>query len=200
MFSFMSAAAHFIILWQWDSYTADLKRGLNRYRWWEYAISSSLMICLIAMLFGVYDLISLIFIGAVNAAMNLFGDVMELRNAGKAPEDVDWTPFIYGGIAGLYSWVIIFTFMLGSPGVEAAPWFVWVILVSYIILFCTFPWTMYNQYMQNGKYNNALYPDLKNGGYLAGEKQYGTLSLIAKTLLVWLVINGSNQPSTSTTY
>jgi hypothetical protein len=144
MFAFMSAAAHFIILWQWDSYVADLKRGLNRYRWWEYAISSSLMIVLIAMLFGVYDLISLIFIASINAAMNLFGDVMELRNAGKAPEDVDWTPFIYGGIAGLYSWVIIFTFMVGSPGVEGAPWFVWAILVTYIILFCTFPWVMYN--------------------------------------------------------
>ena len=200
MFALMSAAAHFIILWQWDSYVADLKRGLNRYRWWEYAISSSLMIVLIAMLFGVYDLISLIFIASINGAMNLFGDVMELRNAGKAPEDVDWTPFIYGGIAGLYSWVIIFAFMVGSPGVEGAPWFVWAILVTYIVLFCTFPWTMYNQYAQNGRYNNALYPDLKNGGYIAGEKMYGFLSLVAKTMLVWLVISGSNQPSSSTVY
>jgi len=143
MFAFMSAFAHFFILWQWDSYTAQLAKGMNRYRWWEYAISSSLMIVLIAMLFGVYDIISLIFIACTNAAANLFGDLMELRNAGKKPEDVDWTPFIYGGIAGLYSWAIIFAFMFGSPGVSGAPWFVWAILVTYIVLFCTFPWTMY---------------------------------------------------------
>lgn len=200
MFAFMSAAAHFWVLWKWDKYTTDLARGLNRFRWWEYAVSSSLMIMLIAMLFGVYDVYSQIFIGCINAAMNLFGDIMEVRNAGKKPEDVDWVPFIYGGIAGSYSWIIIFTFMLGSPGVDGAPWFVWVILATYIILFFTFPWTMYNQYAQNGKYNNELYPLLKNGGYLMGERHYGYLSLVAKTLLVWLVISGSNQPTAADTY
>lgn len=195
MFAFMSAAAHFIVLLKWDTYTRDLARGLNRFRWWEYALSSSLMIMLISMLFGVYDIYSLIFIGSINGAMNLFGDLMELRNAGKKPEDVDWTPFIYGGIAGMYSWVVIGVYLLGSPGVDEAPWFVWAILGTYVVLFFTFPWTMYNQYKQNGEYNNDLYPLLSNGGYLAGERHYGTLSLVAKTLLVWLVITGSNQPT-----
>jgi len=88
--------------------------------------------------------------------------------------------------------------MTGSPGVSGAPWFVWAILVTYFILFFTFPWTMYNQYKQNGKYDNSLYPNLKNGGYLAGERQYGVLSLVAKSLLIWLVISGSNQPSSYT--
>jgi len=143
-FALMSAVAHFWILWKWDTYTSDLAKGMNRFRWWEYAISSSLMIALIAMLFGVYDCISLIMIMAVNGAMNLFGDLMELKNAGKPKEEVDWTPFWYGGFLGLYSWVVIFAYMVGSPGVEGAPWFVWAILVSYIILFCSFPWTMYN--------------------------------------------------------
>lgn len=196
----MSAVAHFLVLLNWDSYTEGLKKGINRYRWWEYAISSSLMICLICMLFGVYDIISLIFIAAVNAAMNLFGDAMELLNAGKPADEVDWTPFIYGCISGAFSWVVIGAFLLGSPGVDGAPWFVWVILVTYFYMFFTFPWTMYMQYSQKGKYNNALYPDLPNGGYLAGEKQYGKLSLIAKTLLVWLVITGVQQPSATTTY
>jgi hypothetical protein len=31
---------------------------------------------------------------------------------------------------------------------------------------------MWHQYRQNGKYDNSLYPNLKNGGYLAGERQY----------------------------
>ena len=50
-----------MVLLYWDKYTSDLARGLNRFRWWEYALSSSLIMALIAMLFGVYDVISLIF-------------------------------------------------------------------------------------------------------------------------------------------
>lgn len=139
----MSAGAHAAVLIYWDQYTANLAKGLNRFRWWEYAMSSSLMIVLICMLFGVYDIFSLILIASINAAMCLFGDLHELKNAGKAPEDIDWSAFIYGSVAGLYSWVIIFTFMLGSPGVSGAPWFVWCILASYIVLFCCFPFIMY---------------------------------------------------------
>ena len=43
------------------------------------------MIMQIAMLFGVYDGFSLILIGSINAAMNLFGDLFELMNGGKTP-------------------------------------------------------------------------------------------------------------------
>ena len=195
MFSFLSSAAHFMVLLNWDKYTSDLAKGLNRFRWWEYSLSSSLIMILIAMLFGVYDVISLVFIFAINGAMCLFGDVHELQNAGRKPEDVDWTAFWYGSIAGLFPWGVITAYMLGSPGVNAAPWFVWVILASYVVLFCTFPLTMWNQYNQNGQYDNSLYPNLKNGGYIAGEKRYGLLSLVAKTMLVWLVISGSSQPT-----
>ena len=56
-FAFLSAAAHFLVLACWPRYVADLARGLNRFRWFEYAASSSLMIVLIAMLFGVYDVV-----------------------------------------------------------------------------------------------------------------------------------------------
>lgn len=40
----------------------DLQRGVNRFRWYEYAFSSSLMMGLIAMLFGMYDVISLVLV------------------------------------------------------------------------------------------------------------------------------------------
>lgn len=150
LFALMSAMGHAACLFWWDKYTSDLALGKNRFRWWEYAVSSSLMICLISMLFGVYDIFSLVFIACINAAMNLFGDLHEIINAGKAPEEVDWTAFKYGGIAGTYSWIIIAVFLFGSNGISDAPTFVWVILVTYFILFFTFPLTMYQQYMQLG--------------------------------------------------
>jgi len=131
------------MLYFWDKYTSDLARGVNRFRWWEYALSSSLMMILIAMLFGVWDCFSLILIGAINASMNLFGDLFELLNAGKSPEELNWTPFIYGCISGLYPWIIICCFLFSSPSVTDAPLFVWLILIQYIFIFCTFPATMF---------------------------------------------------------
>jgi hypothetical protein len=44
LFAFMSAIAHFIVLWKQDKYFADLRKGINYFRWYEYAVSSSLMI------------------------------------------------------------------------------------------------------------------------------------------------------------
>jgi Heliorhodopsin len=95
-FSWMSAVAHFFVLIFFSTYyIPDLRRGINRFRWIEYAFSSSLMIGLIAMLFGMYDVISLVLIMSVNATMNLFGFLMETSNVGK--KTYDWTPFTFGG-------------------------------------------------------------------------------------------------------
>ena len=116
LFAFMSAAAHGLVLANFDNYESQLRRGLNHYRWIEYAFSSSLMIVLICMLFGVYDFFSLILIFCINASMCLFGDLFERTNAGRSPQDIDWSAFVYGSIAGTYPWVIIFAFMNNSPG------------------------------------------------------------------------------------
>jgi hypothetical protein len=54
------------------------------------------MIALISMLFGVYDMVTLIAIMSINASMNLFGLLFEvmnsyLRETGKtAVDEVDW--------------------------------------------------------------------------------------------------------------
>lgn len=43
-FAFLSAAAHLIVLARFQQYKDDLRRGRNVFRWFEYALSSSLMI------------------------------------------------------------------------------------------------------------------------------------------------------------
>ena len=81
-FLLISAIAHGLIVLNKDRYIADLKIGLNRFRWFEYALSSSIMIVLISTLFGIYDIASLALIFIVNASMNLFGlDMEELKHA-----------------------------------------------------------------------------------------------------------------------
>ncbi|MGA0329369.1 MAG: heliorhodopsin HeR, partial [Ilumatobacteraceae bacterium] len=54
-------------------YVAGLEREVNRFRWVEYSLSSTLMILLIAMIFGIGDVAGLIGIAGANVAMILFG-------------------------------------------------------------------------------------------------------------------------------
>jgi hypothetical protein len=69
------------------------------------------MIALIAILFGCYDILSLILMMAVNACMCLFGLLMETMNVGKTSAELDWTPFIYGCFAGAVPWAVIFAYL-----------------------------------------------------------------------------------------
>jgi hypothetical protein len=118
IFSFLSALFHLIVIFSFDSYTQELRRGINRFRWWEYSLSSSVMIALISMLFGVYDMVTLFAIMTINACMNLFGLLFEvsnadLREAGKT--EVNWSAFYYGSFAGIVPWAFIFISIFASP-------------------------------------------------------------------------------------
>jgi hypothetical protein len=183
-FLLISAIAHGLIALMSRRYFADLQKGINRFRWFEYAFSSSIMIVLIATLFGIYDIASLILIFVVNAAMNLFGLVMEQLNSGRVKTEVNWGPFVWGSIAGIAPWVAILLYMFGTGNFDMVPWFVWAIIGTYFVAFNTFPVNMVLQYKRFGKWKDYLY----------GERTYIVLSLVAKSILAWLVLFGAMQP------
>lgn len=185
MFLFISAFAHFIIVTPWGNniYNRDLEKGINRFRWYEYALSSSLMIVLIAMLFGVYDVGSLILIFVLNASMNLFGLDMEEINIGKK-DHLNWKPFIFGSIAGITPWIVILLYAFGNTNPAEVPWFVYALAGSYFLFFNLFPINMLLQYNKVGKWDSYLY----------GERGYIILSLFAKTVLAWIAFAGVMQP------
>jgi len=186
-FLLISACAHALISIPKktnDIYNADLLKGINKFRWFEYALSSSVMITLISTLFGIRDVTTLILIFVVNASMNLFGLVMEQLNAGSEKKGVIWGPFIWGAIAGLAPWAAILTYMFGSGNFDKVPWFVWAIVGAYFVAFNTFPINMILQYKKIGKWSSYIY----------GERVYIVLSLVAKTILAWLVLFGAMQP------
>jgi len=184
-FLFISAIAHLLIVLPRvnDFYNKKLSSGINYFRWFEYALSSSIMIVIISMFFGVYDLGSLILIFAINATMNLLGLMMELHN--QTTEKTRWTAFYIGVFAGIIPWVIILVYLFGNGNIGEIPWFVWAIFGSYFFFFNTFPINMILQYKKTGKWRDYLY----------GERGYILLSLISKTLLAWLVFAGVLQPA-----
>jgi hypothetical protein len=183
-FLLISAIAHALIALKSKVYFRDLQLGINKFRWFEYALSSSVMIVLIATLFGIYDIASLILIFIVNATMNLFGLLMEQLNSGAEKKKVNWGPFIWGSIAGIAPWIAILLYMFGTGSFDRVPWFVWAIVGTYFVAFNTFPINMILQYKRVGKWAN----------YLFGERVYIILSLAAKSLLAWLVLFGAMQP------
>jgi hypothetical protein len=187
-FLLISGVFHFLIAIPWrDKYRAGLKEGINKYRWYEYALSSSLMIVLISVLFGVRDIALIALIALSNAGMNLFGLDMELLNKGtdKANQKTNWLPFIFGTIIGLAPWVAIAFYIFVNPNPGEVPGFVWAIIATYFIAFNTFPINMILQYKGIGKFKDYLY----------GERGYIILSLVAKSILTWLVLFGAFQPS-----
>lgn len=181
-FLFISALAHLLVSLPKinDWYNKNLVKGINHARWIEYSFSSSLMIVIIAMLVGVYDIASLILIFALNATMILFGWLMELHN--QTTENVNWTSYYFGCIAGLITWVVIAIYLFGAH--DKAPNFVYWIYFSIFIFFNSFAINMALQYEKIGKWKDYLY----------GERAYIILSLVAKSLLAWQVFAGTLRP------
>jgi hypothetical protein len=185
VFLLLSALAHFALStfgYKW--YVAKLKSGMNPARFYEYALSSSLMIVLIGMLVGVSDLGALILMFGINAMMNLFGIMMELHN--QTSKKTDWTAYIYGCVAGIVPWIVIFIYFYGSLGSSSAkpPAFVYAIVPTIFVFFSIFAVNMVLQYKKVGPWKD----------YLFGERMYIVLSLLAKTALAWQIWVGTLRP------
>lgn len=184
-FLFMSSLAHFVIsmpvVYEW--YVNNLKKQMNIARWIEYSFSSSVMMVAISMLAGIYDGVSLMMIFFLNAAMILFGWVMELHN--QSTRKTDWTSYWFGSLVGIIPWIAVGIYLFGAGSENAEPpTFVYWIFFSIFVFFNLFAINMVLQYKKIGKWSDYLY----------GEKAYILLSLIAKSLLAWQVWAGTLRP------
>jgi len=184
-FPLISAIAHFVIAYPKNNrYNENLRKGMNPYRWYEYAFSASIMIVLIALFLGVWDFWSLAMIFVLNAMMIMFGYLMELLN--QKTEKTNWSPFILGCISGAIPWVVLFAYFIAAVSSAGTnpPTFVYLILFIYFILFNIFAVNMVLQYKGVRRWKDYLY----------GERVYIILSFVAKTILAWLVFAGVFAP------
>lgn len=189
----MSAVAHFLAGWPLRArYEGWLARGMNPLRWVEYSFSSTVMIVAIAYLSYIKDVPALLAIAGCNVAMNLFGWSMEAANEGRlaSGQRVDWKHYLFGCVAGIMPWLGIFSILAayglqdGLPEGAGIPAFVYAIVGTLFLTFNVFAITMVLQFKQVGRWKD----------YLAGEKTYMVMSLIAKSLLAWQVFSGTLRP------
>jgi predicted metal-binding membrane protein len=101
-------------------------------------------------------------------------------------EKTDWSPFVLGCISGGTPWLAIYAYFIAAitSVSQNVPTFVYLIVSIYFILFMVFAANMVLQYKGVGRWKDYLY----------GERMYIVLSLVAKTLLAWLVFSGIFMP------
>jgi hypothetical protein len=158
-------------------YERDLRRGINRFRWIEYAFSATLMVILIGFYSGMTSINVAVAIAGANVAMILFGWIQELMNP-PGREKTTMLPFWFGTLVGLAPWAAI---IINVGGSETVPGFVYGIVVAQALFFFSFGLNQWLQYRQVGRWAD----------YAFGEKSYLVLSLVAKSVLAWQIFGGS---------
>lgn len=183
-FLLVAAIAHGLIATVWRPfYEHDLKQGVNKIRWLEYAVSNSVMVVAIGLLVGVQDISALLMLFGLTAIMYGLELLMEVHNQGsKRP---NWLSYWLGCVAGIVPWIVLAIYLVSDRVYGAtAPTFVYVIFVSTFVLFAGFAANLYLQYSKVGKWAH----------YAFGERTFLILSLLAKTALAWQIFAGSLKP------
>ncbi len=127
---------------------------------------------------SIYDIIALIGLFSLTTLMNLFGLLMEQQKWGS--DKLNWMAFYIGCIVGIIPWISISIYFFGSASTGKMPLFVYFVLISIFILFCSFALNMFFQYKRWGPWRH----------YLFGEKVYISF-LITKSALAWQVFYGT---------
>jgi len=177
-FFFVMAVMHFLVSSPlcYTLYSKGVDKRYNYFRWIEYSISSSIIMWIIEMLFGIYDVPLLVSLFAFNAIMNLSCLVMEIHNNAKTA--TNWTSFIIGCFSGIIPWVVtVIYYIRGIEQKNELPTLTYVTWISYLVFFIAFPVNTILIHKKFGKWND----------YIFGEVGYVILSLITRSTVGWLI-------------
>jgi hypothetical protein len=183
IFLLLSAFAHlFVSSPQYvRRYEANISKGINPARWWEYAFSSSLMLVVLLMLGGLIELSTVVFIFILNFIMNLMGLMMEKYN--QLTDKTSWLPFNIGVLAGIVPWIMggLYFWVSTSNIADSIPVYAQFGFLLTFLFFNSFAINMWLQYKKVGKWKVYAY----------GEKSYIVLSLVSKSALGWIIVLGT---------
>lgn len=183
IFLLLSAFAHLLISSPMyvRRYEQNIQAGINPARWWEYAMSSSLMLVVLLMLGGLIELSSIVFIFFLNFIMNLMGLMMEKYN--QLTEKTSWLPFNIGVLAGIVPWIMggLYFWVSTNNIADSIPVYAQFGFLLTFLFFNSFAINMWLQYKKIGKWKVYAY----------GEKSYIVLSLVSKSALGWIIVLGT---------
>lgn len=150
-------------------------------RFLEYSVSAPLMLMCIALEVGIRDVYTISLLGIMMSATNLLGMVTELLLL----EHLAWAafPHMVGWLLMLGSYVVVFVAFSVVPGTP--PDFVYAIVALMFLLFCLFGFVqIYDLVVRHNYLSQKEYE--KHVDRIG--TMYDVLSLVAKSLLAWLVV------------
>ena len=183
IFLLIAAFFHFFIASPFyvRQYEVNIRKGINPMRWWEYSISSSIMLTGLLMMGGLIELPSVVFVFTLNFIMNMMGLMMERYN--QLTDKTRWLPYNIGVLAGIVPWIVggLYFWVSTSNIADSIPGYAKAGFILTFLFFNTFAINMVLQYAKVGKWKDYLY----------GERMYIILSLVAKSILAWIVVLGT---------
>ena len=165
-------------------YEIELSRGVNRVRWLEYAVTAALVMAVVALLDGVYDISSLLMIMALTATMYLVGLFVDMRWGAKTINS--WADCRLAALVGLLPAGVLLIYFLETSvyGRAHLPTFLYYLYGSLGVIFLALATNFYLQHARRGKWADYLY----------GERIFMIISLLAKTAVAWQIFAGLLHP------
>lgn len=171
------------------AYTRALANRNNYFRWIEYAISSTIMTFLIAIVCGVKDLDAVILLVVMNIGMILCGQIVEAasgpneKNIKVVATAIGW--ILLAGIAFVLFRCFFAALADGKENGFKVPTFVYFIIFPLILWYASFGFVSLWQ---------AFGKDKSIAKYLKVEKAYIFLSLFSKINLGYVIAFGLTRP------
>lgn len=158
-----------------DRYARGLRLNRNNFRWAEYLFTASALVFFASLMSGISDVVSLVTIVALTLTMVAFGALQEKY---EQPGSRGFLPFSLASIFGLVPWIIIGTgFSASTSSSETVQIFASQAVATLFLFFLAFAFNQFFQFQRVGRWKD----------YIRGETVFILLSLLSKTVLVYLL-------------
>jgi hypothetical protein len=164
------------------NYITNLEQRFNPYRWVEYSITASLIVSVVGILSGIFDIFLQLSLFMLTAGMMMYAYIFELLNQRRQyGEPVNWVPFIVGSSLGIVPWVIITTYYFAGLQTVGELGGFWNSIIFFT--FMIYALSMIN--MMLTIVNRGPWKD-----YVFSDKIFLLLSVTSKTALLWQIFFG----------
>lgn len=164
-----------------DFYTRQIaKRRVLIPRWIDLAVTSSLMVYIIALLVGYQDMATLKLMGTALVATAGLGWIAEQQN--EAARQPIWSAFGLSLFTGAMPWFMIGTAKVSTLlfGDVRSPWYVYALCLTTLAGFILVALNQYNQHRRVGDWKN----------YAVVERNYALISTVTKLAFAVILIVG----------
>jgi|LGOV01.1.fsa_nt_gb hypothetical protein len=162
-----------------SSYNSDLQTGLNKFRWIDYSITTSITLMFVAMLFGINDITSLVFLIFIAFSSNIMFMVMEILK--KLDGGTRWFFFIMGTIIQGGALLMIFLYQKNNGAPEVITSMMTGFLIAQIAFFVlTLLITVLKQ-LDVWKFKDGMFV----------ERAYSLTAFLYKSAFTWMFFIGA---------